>query len=117
MVAVVHGIAEGVCLRDSTLVFVKEGENVGIPLLEAIVEVADPDGDGEEDMNPVPDLNSENVLIDVEEREVEGDTEELCDTVLSLLPLKYPLPEVEAHTEGVKEKNAVNVSMDVPLIE
>ena len=100
-VAVVHGTAEEVCVRDNTLLFVEEGEIVGIPLSEAIVEVADPDGDGEEDMNPVPDLNNDSVLIDVEEWEVDDDTEEQGDTVLLKLPLKYPLPVVEAQTEGV----------------
>ena len=79
----------------------ENGENVDIPLLEAIEEVADPDGDGEEDINPVSDLKSDIVLIDVEEWEVDNDTEELEDAVMLLVPLKYPLPEVDAHIEGV----------------
>jgi hypothetical protein len=101
VVAVAHGLAEKVCVGDMTLLLVEDGENVGIPLLEAIEEVADPDGDGEEDINPVPDLKSDNVLIDVEEWEVDNDTEELGDNELLLVPLKYPLPEVDAHIEGV----------------
>lgn len=75
-------------MEDITLLLVEDGENVGIPLLDAIEEVADPDGDGEEDINPVSDLKSDNVLIDVEEWEVDNDTEELGDNELLLVPLK-----------------------------